>query len=68
VTGEGSGDSPEHQPVREGDDDSGEAMLVWNGMVARIHRLPCSDAPAQTPTRAAEAAQQVRARAPAASG
>ena len=62
-----AGTAEEEQPTREGDDGSGEAVLVWNGRVATIHRVPCSDAAAATPTSAAEATKPVRTRAPAAS-
>ncbi len=42
--------------------DSAAGVLVWNGMVASIHRLPCSDASAKTPTRPAEATEPVSTR------
>lgn len=65
MTGERIADTPDEKSVREGEADSGEAVLVWNGMVASIHPIPWPDAPATTPTRPAEAAEPVRARAPA---
>ena len=61
------GTAEEEQPARGGDEGSADAVLVWNGLVASIHRVPCSDAPAATPTSSAEATKPVRARAPAAS-
>ena len=62
MTGERIADTPDEESVCEGEGDSGEAVLVWNGMVASIHRIPLPDAPATTPTRPAEAAEPVRPR------
>ena len=53
------------QPAADDDLDSAAGVLVWNGVVASIHRLPCDDAPATTPTRPAEAPEPVATRPPA---
>ena len=65
MTGERIADNPDEESVREGEGDSGEAVLVWNGMVDTIHRIPCDDAPATTSTRPAEAPEPVTTRPPA---
>ena len=57
--------APNEKSVDAGEEDSAEEVLVWNGMVESIHRIPCDDAPASTSTRPAEATQPIPTRPPA---
>ena len=63
MTGRPVAGAEEGRPVRASD----EGVLVWNGMVVHVHRLPCPDASAQATTRPAEASEPIRARPAAAS-
>ena len=56
----GCGSSEPSKSAADDDLDSADDVLVWNGMVASIHRIPCDDAPATTPTRPAEATEPIR--------
>ncbi len=51
------------QQAADGQPHSADGVLVWNGMVASIHPVPCSDAQSTAPGRAAETTEPIPARA-----